>query len=215
MQSRNRRHWLPSVSRIGLFLSAAVLASVATPAHATFHEWRITELYSNSSGTIQFIELGLPPAGIIDNESFVNGQTLTDSALGHSYTFPHNTVSVPALGAHLLIATPGYAALGGVPAADFVLPINNFFSTSADTITYSSPFISQVTFPSPSLPIDGIDSLTIDPFVAHTSVSAVNSPTNLAGQTGTISVPEPSTMSLLGAGAIGLLACARRRRARA
>jgi serralysin len=213
MQSCNRRRGLRSVFGIRWILVVTVVTSVATPVHATFHEWRITELYSNSSGTIQFIELGLPATGLIDNESFVSGQTLTDSALSHTYTFPHNTVSVPTLGAHLLIATPGYAALSGVPAADFLLPSNNFFSTSADTITYSSPFISQFTFPSPSLPTDGINSLTIDPFVNHNSGSAVNSPTNLLGQTGSINVPEPSTMAFLVAGAVGLLACAWRRRA--
>lgn len=212
MRIDNRPLSLRLFSRIGMFLFAAVLAAAAAPAHATFHEWRITEIYSNASGTIQFIELGLPASGI-DNESFVAGHTLTDTALGHTYTFPSNTVSVPAAGAHLLIATPGYAALSGVPAADFVLPSNNFFSTSADTLDYAS--FSVVTFPSPSLPLDGLNSLTIDPFVSHTSGSAVNSPTDLAGHTGTINIPEPSTIVLLGIGAIGLLACAWRRPARA
>ena len=70
----NRSLRFRSLSRLRLFLLAAILASVASPAQATFHEWRITEIYSNASGTIQFVELGLPSSGI-DNESFVSGET--------------------------------------------------------------------------------------------------------------------------------------------
>jgi hypothetical protein len=178
-------------------LVALIVTSTAAPVQATFHEWRITELYSNASGTVQFIELGLPSSGL-DNESFVGGHTITDSALSHTFTFPSNTVSIPTNSAHLLIATPGYAALSGVPTADYLLPTNGFFSTSGDTINYSTG-ISVVTFPQPNLPIDGIDSLNFDPFGSSAPFEAINSPTNLAGQTG--SVPEPSTLALLLSGA--------------
>jgi hypothetical protein len=195
--------------RLGSLLVVAIVASVAAPVQATFHEWRITELYSNASGTVQFIELGLPSSGI-DNESFVGGHTITDTALSHSFTFSSNTPTVPTNGAHLLIATPGYTLLSGVPTADYVLPTNDFFSTSGDTINYSTG-ISVVTFPQPNLPTNGTNSLNFDPFGSSSPFIAVNSLTNLAGQTGSISVPEPSTLSLLGSGAIGLLVCARRR----
>ena len=190
-------------------LVALIVTSTAAPVQATFHEWRITELYSNASGTVQFIELGLPSSGL-DNESFVGGHTITDSALSHTFTFPSNTVSIPTNSAHLLIATPGYTLLSGVPTADYVLPTNDFFSTSGDTINYSTG-ISVVTFPQPNLPTNGTNSLNFDPFGSSSPFIAVNSLTNLAGQTGSISVPEPSTLSLLGSGAIGLLVCARRR----
>jgi hypothetical protein len=188
-----------SLPRLVSLLLATIVASVAAPVQATFHEWRVTELYSNASGTVQFIELGLPSSGI-DNESFVGGHTITESALSHSFTFSGNTVSVPTNGAHLLIATPGYAALSGVPTADYFLPSNNFFSTSGDTINYSSG-ISVVTFPQPNLPIDGTNSLNFDPFGSSSPFIAVNSPTNLAGHTGSITVPEPSTLALLLSGA--------------
>ena len=55
MQSRNSRLSRSSLSRLGLSLFAAIVAAWAVPAEATFHEWQITEIYSNASGTIQFI----------------------------------------------------------------------------------------------------------------------------------------------------------------
>jgi autotransporter-associated beta strand protein len=164
-------------------LVAVIAVSAAAPVQATFHLWRIKELYSNASGSVQFIELQLPSSGL-DNESFVGGHTITDSALGHTFTFPSNTPTVPGNGANLLIATSGYSALSGAVAPDFTLP-NDFFSTAGDTINYSSG-ISTVTFPQPVFPTDGYNSLNFDPFGTSGTTIAPNSERNLAGQTGSV-----------------------------
>src|SRR5437773_1000819 len=59
-------------------LSVLLLLAISGAAQATFHLWRITELYSNADGTVQFIELKAYAAG----EQFVMNHTITSSSPG-------------------------------------------------------------------------------------------------------------------------------------
>ena len=67
---------------------ALLIAFVAVPVGANFHLWRITEIYSNASGSVQFIELTSMASG----QQYVAGHTITASQGNqtHSYTFPTN-----------------------------------------------------------------------------------------------------------------------------
>ena len=184
---------------------AVVLLVVVAPARATFHEWRINEVYSNASGTVQFIEF-LQPSFTIDDERFVGGLPLTSNSL--TYNFSGNLPSAPPANSHFLVATPGYLSLLSAPAPDYVLPVNNFFSTSGDTINYA--FGTDVlSFTSGQLPTNGSQSLNRASWGSATLVTAAATPTNFAGVTG--SVPEPACIALLGA---GLLIMRSRRRGR-
>jgi serralysin len=173
----------------------------ATTAEATFHEWKISEVYSNATGTVQFIEF-LQPSFSFDDERFVAGQTLTDAAFGHTFTFGSSLPNQPPPSSHFLVATPGYAALSGVPAADYVLPANNFFNTAGDTLTFAT-FVDQLQFTGAQFPTNGTSSLNRD-YGATTLTTARNSPTNFAGQSGSV-VPEPATAGLLACGAVMVL----------
>lgn len=204
-----RRFATPRLARAAAVAAAAYAGLFAPQARATFHEWRIDEIYSNASGTVQFIEFLQPPAPE-DDERFVGGRTITDSALGHSFTIPANLPAEPGGSAHFLVATPGYAALAGAPAPDYVLPADNFFSTTADTLTFAT-FVDNVAFTAGQLPLNGRDAIE-RAYGAGTFGTGVNSPTNFAGQAG--SVPEPGDVAALAAVG-GLLGCRRRRRAAA
>jgi hypothetical protein len=181
---------------------------VTSASSASFHTWRMVEVYSNSSGTIQFVEFQQGPS-LFDDERFVGGQTLTESGLGHSFTIPSNLPSEPAANSNFLIATPGYAALSGVPAADYVLPINNWLKLTGDTLTFAT-FVDTLTFTGAQFPSDGSLSLK-RAYGAAAFTTSTNSPTNFAGVTGTVNsaVPEPATLMALVAG--GVVAARRRR----
>src|SRR5436853_5134479 len=97
------------------FLSLAMaLATVmmVTPARAAFHLWSIREVYSDSSGSLQFIELFDSFGG----QPSVNGQPITvtslDGTVNHTFNMYSNTPAITFNHA-LLLGTSSLQAAGG------------------------------------------------------------------------------------------------------
>ena len=149
--------------RRGLVLLVAAFAAPAfSPrAQAAFHLWNLNEIYSNSSGSLQFIELSCSTA----NKKY-------------------------------LIGTAGIQA-AGAPAPDVIVP-NGFLFAAGGFISFFGANSGAYT----AIPTNGSLSRT------WTGGDAVNSPTNYAGQSGLIVIPEPATLGL----ATGAVVCLLRRR---
>src|SRR5262245_25007420 len=165
-------------------IGVIVLLCSGAPALSGVHLWRVTEAFSNSDGTIQFIEMRTC-CGSAGGEIFIANQPLSSNS--HSFTFPANLppATPQAPNTHLLLATTGFAALPGAPAPDYTIP-SNFFSPAGDTLSFA--VYDAWTFGA-IVPTDGSRSLnknedddTDTPFIA------VNSPTNLHEQTGSVTV---------------------------
>ena len=93
----------------------------------------------------------------------------------------------PTTNKFLLIATQAFADLPDAPTPDYIIPaesLPSFFSVNGDTIVYD--IWDEFTFGAGVLPIDGINSLT---FFFDTGP---NSPTNYAGDTGSVDAGAPS-----------------------
>lgn len=176
-------------------LLAASLLLPALPAAASFHTWDISEIYSNSDGSVQFIELVNTPD---NNQDEFAGRTIT--SLGATYTFA-NALSVGNATANLrlVIATASFEALAGITPDFGDLPAN-FFTTAGDTINFAG--VDEVTFT--GLPTNGSDSFNYDGGGGANQTTATNTPQNLNGDMG--QVPEPSSALLLSLGAVVLLA---------
>jgi hypothetical protein len=157
-------------------VALGVSLATASLAQAAFHLWKIDEVYSNASGTVQFIELDASTNG---GQQFVGGQTLKSN--GHTFSFSGNLPS-DTTNKKFILATPGYFALTGVPAADYNLGVNNFFNVSGDTINYAGG-ISTLTFTAGQLPTDGLNSLNRTYGSSSFTVGS-NSPTDFTGTTG-------------------------------
>src|SRR5829696_8128297 len=130
-----------------LSLAAALVTLViATPAQAGFHLWSLTEVYSDSSGSLQFIEMFDSFGG----QPFTSGQQIqvTDGVTTHSFTVPSDLVG-STFGRALLFGTAGIQA-AGAPAPDFIIP-NNFLFTGGGTIN----FFGLGSGPYTALPTDG------------------------------------------------------------
>ncbi len=175
-----------------------VLLAIAGSAHATFHLWSITQLYSNADGTVQFIELKALAGG----QEFLGGHTITSSqgSTTHSFTFPSDlpgdTSETTGGGYYgggstilksMVIGTQGFAALG-VVRPDYVVP-NGFLFTSGGTLVYGE---GADMWAYPSLPSDGSHALN------RNGTTSVNSPVNFAGDGGTVTLASDAPGALSG-----------------
>jgi hypothetical protein len=169
----------------------AFIAAFAPRGSAAFHLWSIHEIYSNSNGKLQFIELmDGPPYDFSGFQNSVNGLSISVMNTGNTQT---NTFMIPGsslpgntLNHMLLFGTAGIQAAGG-PAPDYIIP-DNFLFTAGGSVSF---FGANGGAYGP-MPTDGTSSVDWD---SHNI--GLNSPTNYAGQTGTVNpLPEPSTMVL-------------------
>jgi hypothetical protein len=151
---------------------------VATSAQATFHLWDIVEAFSNADGSVQFIEMFDPS----NFENAVGGMQLKSNS--NTFTIPANLPTTSTANHRLLFATPGFDSLTGGVTPDYTIPAN-FFDPTGDTLNWA--FVDVHTFT--SAPTDGVLSII---FPAGTT--AVNSPTNFAGDSGSVDVSAPSTL---------------------
>ncbi len=167
-------------------IAVASPALFAASAHAGAHTWRVSELFSNASGTIQFVELKECCGGAF--ETFVAGYDVRSVATGNVVTIPANLVGSTA-NKHLLFGTAAFAALPGAPAVNYTIPAG-FFSTAGDTIQYGLNPPAQTndafTFGAGALPTNGKGSITVTNFVTHTFTTGPNTPTNFAGGSGNV-----------------------------
>ena len=179
-----------------------LLASVATVASAEFHTYVIEQLFSNASGTVQFIVMHESQG--MSAEYFWQGNQITSTSLGQTqrYTFPTNLqigamcnpypygcpAAVPTSTANtrVLIATQGFADLQ-IVTPDYVVP-NGFLSTSGGTVNYAG--VDQMTYA--SLPTDGTTALN------RSGATMPNMATNFEGASGSVAAAAPTAPNYQG-----------------
>lgn len=170
------RPWGASPFRASVAVVVATLLAAAS-VRGAFHLWNIREVYTDASGTRQFIEFFTTSA----NQQFVSGQQVrvSDGVTTRTFTIPSN---LPASSANraFLLGTAGIQP-AGAPVPDYTIP-DNFLFPNGGTIT----FFGANSGPYTALPTDGSLSRT------WTGGNAVNSPQNYAGQTGSINIPPNS-----------------------
>jgi hypothetical protein len=175
---------------ITIILAALLVGGAAAPAaHAASHLWRFSEVFSNADGTIQFIEMRECCGAA--NETFLDDKWVRCDTTGMQYTFTANLPCTDCTAnRYLLLATAGFAALPGAPAPDYIIPAN-FIATGGNTLRYW--FYNDALWTFASMPTDGVNSL------ARSGAVGINTPTNFAGDTGSVAVPcSPADFDLSG-----------------
>ncbi len=171
-----------------LMFNALGIAVLSSSAFAGAHTWKVNEIFSNASGTIQFIELRCPTG----SENFTSGLKVTSDSTGMQATLPGTSGST--LNKSLLLATAAFAALPGAPTPNVIIPAN-FFNRNGDTVRYH--VYDSMTFAAGGLPSDCVHSLSVG------GVVTVNSPTNFLGSTAQINCSTPCTADVAPAGGNG------------
>ena len=186
----------------------ALAASLAllNSAHAAFHFYDIQEIFSNADGSVQFIELFTADTG----QEFLSGHALRLEQIAPASTlstFNFTNGPAPTENRTLLIGTASLTALGVTP--DFIIPAG-FLSTSGTNKRVSFAEGTDVVNIA-NLPFNGLQSLNgliNNDSPTASSINALATPRNHAGQT--ITIPEPGTIGLAAAGAAWMMT--RRRR---
>lgn len=172
---------------LGHALALGCLFLPLVSAQAGSHTWDVNEVFSDATGSVQFIELvetnGTP------NEIGVPGHAMTTVA--NNFVIPGAPLVPPSSNRFYLIGTAAFAALPGAPTPDAIIPASDlpfFFSTAGDTVTY----VPWDSFAFGPVPTDGTTSLNSD------LTTGLNSPTNYAGASGSVDAsPPPASVPAL------------------
>ncbi len=166
-------------------LRARLVAGVAfvlwaSAAQAAFHLFRVDALYSNADGTVQFVVLRETTGS--NGENLWAGNTLRATPTGGAqrvFSFAEDLPNGATANRRVLVATPGFAALG-IVTPDYVMPAG-FLPIPSGQVNYAG--VSTLNYT--ALPTDGVNMLT--------SAGAVvqNVATNFAGASASV-VPAPS-----------------------
>ena len=157
----------------------------ASEAHALSHLWRFNEFYSSPDRKVQFIEMQEIGGSPVENAIANHWYATNSYNLDHSELVETDLIGDTA-NKKFLVGTVSYAALPGVPAPDYVIP-DGAIDPSGDTVVWW--FYQTIVIPPGVMPSDGVQSITVvDPLLPTYSVGT-NSPTNFAGDTGTVVLP--------------------------
>lgn len=162
---------------------AVIAVVLMTPAQASFHLFKIDQVYSNADGSVQYVEMHEVTGS--NGEGFWQGNLLTTTGAPggtQQFQFPSNLPSQTTASRSVLIATSGFAALG-ILAPDYTIP-NGFIPLKGGSLNYAGT--DQIALP--ALPTDGATAIDRD---GH-PVPAT--PENFAGDTATLTAtPAPAT----------------------
>ena len=194
----------PFTRRVSARLSLGLISSVsllcASVASAGIHTWRVREVFSNASGTIQYVELIESQTAGVGAETGAANSNITSSTKSTSWT--GKTVTTPTGQKSFLIASQSFADLPGAPAPDAIIPAGSmpFFNPAGDTITFAGG-VDLWTFG--AVPTNGVSSLD-----KSTGVGT-NTPKNRLGASGTVNAAAasavPSVSSWMAAGLVSAL----------
>ena len=145
----------------------------------SFHVFYLNEIYSDSTGRVQYIEFvggGLNGQHVWAGHQIISSNDSTD----HTYNITKNLPSSVTSGKSVLVATQGYANLG-LAKPDYVVP-NDFLFLPDGSVNFpgmtSGPYPGSIDYT--NLPNDGVTALN------HFGTLVVNSPKNFAGTSGKI-----------------------------
>ena len=160
--------------RIRLIVLAAALGLVvSSTAQAGHHLWSFSSMFSNASGSVQYVEM---ICGNDNNEHLLGSFTVTTGT--NTLNFVTNLPNSNTANTWLLCATSGFQSLPGGVTPDYVVP-SNFFPTGGGTLNYAT---GTSTWTYGAVPTNGVLMLK------RNGSTATNAPHNFAGAVGSVNL---------------------------
>ena len=158
-------------------LALAGMMLISLEVSASFHLWTISEVFSNSDGTIQFIELSTTSS----SQQELSGQTITSSGPDlptTAFTFDSDLIGDTA-NKQVLLATERFALLAG-HQPDYVIP-DGFVPRSEGVIDFADG-TDTLGYATGQFPLNGTQSLSGE--------GQVQAPTPIRFDGNMVSLPE-------------------------
>jgi len=163
-----------TLSLVLIFVTALLASGVALAADA----WRVSEIFSNSDGSVQYIRLTTS----VNNQQNLAGQRLTafdaSGRVGQTFTFPSNLSASQTAFRSVLIGTEAFSALTQL-SVDYRLPAG-FLFTAGGSVRFGS--IDTLSYRADQLPVNGAQAMS----AGKTALTA--RPVNFLGQSKTLSL---------------------------
>lgn len=176
--SGSNRFERPFFQIFAFFLATFILA----PHVHAVEAWRISEIFSNTDGTVQYIKLSTTS----DNQQGLSGRTLralnAAGAVGQTFTFPSSLSSSQTANKSVLIGTVAFSGFTQLHV-DYQLPSGFLFSEGGSVQLVD---IDSLTYQRAQLPRNGVQALRSD------GAPVTANPVNFAGQTVTVDVAVTS-----------------------
>ena len=158
--------------RLAIRLLAASLLIAPAPAFALFHFYIINEIYSNASGTIQYVEL----TALAGSQQFVSGHSLTStSGTTKTFTVPSDLPGDTS-GRRMLFGTAGVSAAFGL-TPDYIIP-DGFLFLAGGTLNWGE---SSDIWNHPAIPTNG---MSLNRASGNVITTGPPTPQNFAGVVG-------------------------------
>jgi hypothetical protein len=153
-------------------LAVALGMLASTSAMAGHHSWDFTEAFSNADGSVQYVEIFCP----VNGEAGLGPFTLTSTT--NTLNFVTNLSTSTTMNTWVLVATSNFSGLAGGITPDYIVPAN-FFPVGGGTFNYAG---GADIWNYGAVPTDGVNALQ------RNGSTAVNSPRNFAGASGSVNL---------------------------
>jgi hypothetical protein len=176
---------------------------VAAPARGAFHLWELSEVYTNADGSVQFIEFFTTSSFqqfLIEHQL----QAITEGVPESIYTFPAN---LPVGSGESTANRHFVFASGDFEAAFGIVPDYAWTGAFSFINVGTNDFVSLIGAPGGNVSLAGLPTDGAQSLLGDGATLATPTPTNFAGEVGTLPEPGAAVLAVI---AIGALAGVRR-----
>lgn len=164
-------------------IMALLLMIWTVKANADFHLWILNEIYSNSDGSVQYIELTTASGGqhVLAGHSLVSQDSVSGAT---TFIFSQNLPGSDTANRSFLLATERFQSLTGMEA-DYTIPAS-FISTTSGSLNFGEG-TDTLQYTLGTLPLNGIQAMS------RNFQPVIPSPQNFDGLSATITVAPLAT----------------------